>query len=530
MGLEIGWRSCRRCQGLISLRVPPGTCLDGGMHDFMYGAEYRAVRDEFPGDVQRAWGPCVRCARLVCRFMEPGVCHDGNVHEFAEFGSEYGVNFGPDVGENEPGWRWCNRCQCLNDAKNPSQRCFAGDSHDFTGSVEYSVSVIRSGLQTEWMWCNRCQGVVHGWGEGVCHEREPHQFDGVTVYALAYGVVPEGSQPGWRLCTKCAGLAAGGDIGACYAGDAHDFSSALTYSIVVDVVPRGAQPGWRWCSKCQMMSFSQFSLGPCPAGGSHDPSTSAAYSLFPESLFDGQPGWRRCGTCQAMTFTQLTLGVCRDRAPHDVSASGWYTVPYVVVPDGSESRWRRCSRCQLLTFTGGGARGICFDGGLHDVTDSQLHGVPIEFAPEGAQPGWRRCARCQGLVFSPGDFAEGVCVDGAAHDVTGSPAYEVAHRPAEPSSPPADDQPGLTLTENAEAITVVGTGFGAGRPVQLSFIQGARTVKVEVVVDADGAFRHVVAEVVGSEAGASVVSHEEGGVTATARLRSFVPAPLQPPG
>jgi hypothetical protein len=519
---QTGWRSCRQCQGLISINIGAGTCLDNTMHDFMAGPELRAVTgDVFPDEVQRHWGLCIRCARLVF-VVVPGVCWDGAVHEFAEFDAEYGVAFGPAPEGTQPGWRSCGRCQCLSDANNPSHRCFAGGDHDFTGSFEYAVPIVQVGLQGWWQWCSKCQGVTLASG-GRCHDGEPHQAGGVDNYNLVFGTTPPGHQEGWRLCTKCNQLCFGGDPGVCWAGGEHDHTGALTYSIAHDAVPDGAQPGWRWCSKCQLLSYTGFSVGPCPAGDLHDQSSSGAYGLMVESLVDGQPGWRRCGKCNAMTFTQLGLGACRDGSAHDVSASALYRVPNVVVPIGAESSWRLCGRCHSLVFGGVESGEVCVDGAEHVVVDSPVYGVHTEFAPEGAEAGWRRCNRCQELAFDDdGTGSGGICFAAGTHDFTGSPAYLVAvHEPAGPAAPVGAR---LALTESAESIVVDGTGFTPGATVALTFSAvGSAATTASAPVDDQGGFRHTTTDVVPTQVDCLVLAQEEGGRSATGRLRSFAP-------
>jgi hypothetical protein len=537
---QTGWFACRRCQGLISSHVSGDaiwSCLDGAMHDFAFGAQYRAVWSEFPENVQPGWGTCVRCARLAFRHIQ-GRCHDGAPHEFAEGAPDLGVPVGPGFEGTEPGWWSCLTCQCLCDIKNPERRCFAGGVHDFTNTWEYAVPVVGSGLQGWWQWCRRCDGLVLS-STSRCRDGNTHDPGGADTYGLPYGVVPEGSQPGWRACVKCGMLVfAGGPASACYAGDVHDLSGALDYSVALGPAPSGAIPGWRHCAKCQTLSFAPFSTGGCPAGGEHDYRESAEYSVFPEWLDEGQPGWRRCGRCDAMTFAQLSHGLCPDGQPHDVSASGAYRVPMGDISTGTESSWRRCSSCQVLVH----GPGVCVGGWPHDVVDSPHHGVPLEPPPEGAERGWRRCRHCQELALET--EAGGLCTGGGAHEFAGSPAYSVpveTPAPAEVVAPTGEvtaptgevvpatpTRPRLKIAESATAIAVDGTGFDAAGAVKLGFVAGAASVKADLVADDHGAFQHVVSEVGASAGPVSVVARDANDV-ATGRLRSFAPAALAPP-
>lgn len=520
---QSGWRSCRHCQGLVSTRVG-SMCLDEKVHEFGSGADYRAVWIDFPENAQRGWGVCIRCGRLVCRFMGGGVCYDRAAHEFDELSGEYGVHLGPSPDGTQAGWRWCSRCQCLCDANNPSHRCFAEGDHDFSGSGEYSVPIVPRGLRGEWKWCNKCQGLFQE--AGVCHDGEPHQQAGFDAYFLTYGVTPEGAQSGWRLCTKCSLLGfSEAPTSACYAEGAHEFSTTLTYSILKDTSPNDAQPGWRLCGKCGSMNYGHVTA-PCPAGGTHEEGDSP-YSIFPEQLNGGQPGWRACGKCRAMNFSQLSPGVCRDGFPHDLSASNSYSIPWGEAPIGGESSWRHCSRCEGLASQAGPG-GVCFDGGPHDLLDSSLYGLPIEFPPDGAEAGWRRCTRCQQLAFEGSNGEPGICVGGNPHDFGGSPAYSIAVERT--ISPPPVSEPQLELTESEASIVVDGAGFTAKASIEVSFVAGASSIKVPVTADEQGHFQYTVDQVIAREKGGVVTAAEKDGGLASARLRSFVPAPVEPQG
>jgi hypothetical protein len=535
-----GWGACRRCQGLVNLNSGQRNCFEG-VHNTVFSAEYRAIglrwpETQWPDNVQRGWGVCNRCSRLVFRSATPGVCYDGAAHEFDEFSGEYGVPFGPDVPETEPGWRWCSRCQCLTDNKNAvKSQCFAGGDHDFSGSLDYAASFISVGLQGWWEWCIKCQGLVQSppW-VGVCHDGSAHVAAGFSAfYVLPYGVVPEGALGGWRLCEKCGLLAHVHKPGVCYAGGAHDdswmeFSNALVYSVLRDTAPYGAQPGWRRCGKCQSLSYGEFEIGPCPAGGTHDHSTSGVYSLFQSSDANGQPGWRRCAKCNGLGFIQLSPGVCRDGAPHDFTDSLAYSIPSEVVPSGAESSWRLCSRCQVLVY-GGGSHGICVDGAPHDLNDSVLYGVPVDFPPEGAEAGWRRCARCQELAFNGSGVPDGVCADGAPHDFTDSPAYSIAAKAPPVEEPEQPAGPAIAVTESAASIVVDGSGFKSGSSVELSFVAGAARAVELASADDQGGFQHIVASVVPRAEGGLVLARQDDGALATGRLHSFVPASTAPP-
>lgn len=523
MEAEMGWLACRKCRGLVNTRAGNGECaLDKGLHDIMFSADYRAVWNEFPNDVQRGWGWCSKCSRLACRFVSPGVCTDGAGHEFPEFSAELAVPFGPHASDDyEAGWAWCNRCQCLVDTRFGASACFAGGNHDHGGSLDYWAPVVRVGVQSWWQWCGRCQGLMRA-GCGVCHDGQPH-LEGAHGYTLTYGVAPERTQPGWRACVKCAVLTFGGNGDRpCYAGGAHELSGDLVYSVPIEVTPDAAQPGWRWCNKCGLLSLAQAAVGPCPTGGSHDHGGSGAYAVMTEFPAGGQPGWRRCATCDAVTFTQLGNGACRDGSPHDVGTGRSYYVPIYGGADEGESGWRLCRRCQVLFYSREG-RGVCVTGGPHDPLDSPLYVGPTAASSDRVEPGWRRCAFCREMAFEGGG---GRCVSGGPHDFSASPAHilAVGPDPEEQKVPPAPAGPQLVVTESAERIAVDGTGFGADASVELLIIHSGTTTTTSLTADGSGAFRHTVEPVVADPAGGSLIARPRDGRPATKRLREFVPA------
>jgi hypothetical protein len=143
-------------------------------------------------------------------------------------------------------------------------------------------------MQHGWRWCNRCYGLAYsGFGDGVCLDRNAHDFSGSGEYLVPIGATPEGAQPGWRWCNRCQCLAYGAlDAGACYADATHDLGDSSEYGLPLDNVPAGAQEGWRWCSRCQCLVFvGGPDRGTCPDGTDHDTGTSAAYSVpTPASL------------------------------------------------------------------------------------------------------------------------------------------------------------------------------------------------------------------------------------------------------
>ncbi|MFF4168090.1 hypothetical protein [Streptomyces sp. NPDC001741] len=121
-------------------------------------------------------------------------------------------------------------------------------------------------------------------------------------------------------------------------------------------------------------------------------------------------------------------------------------------------------------------------------------------------------------VNSEGDLC---CSDGGVHDFSGSPAYLVAlHRPVAPTSTGAR----LAVTESAESIVVDGIAFTPGATVGLTFtVIGSGATTASATVDDQGTFRHMATNVVAIDAPGTVLAQEDGGRSATGRLRSFPP-------
>ncbi len=136
-------------------------------------------------------------------------------------------------------WRWCNKCQCLAFAGNPSAGCCAaGGTHNYAGSGAYGLTQNDSSApgQANWRWCNKCQELTF------------------------------------------AGNPSAGD---CACGGSHDHVGSGDYVLVQNVPSQsGWQANWRWCNKCQALAFAgNPSLGDCPAGGTHDHTGSGDYQI-----------------------------------------------------------------------------------------------------------------------------------------------------------------------------------------------------------------------------------------------------------
>ncbi|WP_275900284.1 M57 family metalloprotease [Pyxidicoccus trucidator] len=136
-------------------------------------------------------------------------------------------------------WQWCNKCQGLFYAGNPSSSCPAGGVHGNSGSYNYHLAhdvAPTAGWQGDWRWCNKCQGLFYGGNaaSSVCPSGGTHDGSGSYDYHLHHsaGGAPD-LQSNWRWCNKCQGLFYGGSASsACPAGGAHYGGSSYDYSLI----------------------------------------------------------------------------------------------------------------------------------------------------------------------------------------------------------------------------------------------------------------------------------------------------------
>jgi hypothetical protein len=94
-------------------------------------------------------------------------------------------------GPEQTNWRWCNKCQVLAFAGNPSPgACAAGGSHDHTGSGDYALmqNVSVPGAQSNWRWCNKCQVLAFAGNPspGACAAGGSHDHTGSGDYWLSF--------------------------------------------------------------------------------------------------------------------------------------------------------------------------------------------------------------------------------------------------------------------------------------------------------------------------------------------------------
>ena len=95
----------------------------------------------------------------VCWQGTLGACPAGGNHDHTGSGDYALVHDDPAM-PGQHNWRWCNKCQALSFAGNPSLgKCKAGGQHDHSGSGDYVVWRKADDTlgQDNWRWCNKCQ-------------------------------------------------------------------------------------------------------------------------------------------------------------------------------------------------------------------------------------------------------------------------------------------------------------------------------------------------------------------------------------
>jgi len=139
---------------------------------------------------------------------------------------------------SQDNWRWCNKCQCLAFAGNPSAgACIAGDSHDHSGSGNYILvhNTQEARGQGNWRWCNKCQCLAFAGNQamGFCHAGGQHNHEGSGNYVLQNNIAVIAGQANWRWCNKCQCLFFAGSsaLGHCPAGSAHALQGSGNYTL-----------------------------------------------------------------------------------------------------------------------------------------------------------------------------------------------------------------------------------------------------------------------------------------------------------
>ena len=146
-GNQVNWAWCRKCQGLaFAGNILPGACPAGASHDHSGSGNYVIAFNTSPGPAgQSDWRWCNKCQGLAfAGNPSPGPCPAGGSHNHAGSAS-YVIAFSgsaPAAGA-QANWRWCNKCQGLTFAGNPSPGpCPAGGQHDHSGSGDYLLAEV----------------------------------------------------------------------------------------------------------------------------------------------------------------------------------------------------------------------------------------------------------------------------------------------------------------------------------------------------------------------------------------------------
>jgi hypothetical protein len=472
------WRWCNKCQGLSYAGNPSmGPCPAGGVHDHVGSGDYALAMNDssFPG--QNNWRWCNKCQGLSYAGNPSGSigpCPAGGVHDHVGSGS-YILGMG-QVGyaHNQNNWKWCNKCQGLSYAGNPSMGpCPAGGVHDHVGSGDYPLYYIDQpqtlGLTFVAHETGHGYGLAHSWSANPDKEYgDPFDImsalavkdfsntdyppagpglNAPTLYKLGWledGNVFTWTAPPFGATVNINPLNMGGRSGFFMARmitPNHvytvEFRQATGWdqgiggdTILIHELRSNyttGQQNWRWCNKCQGLSYAgNPSMGPCSAGGVHDHVGSGDYALaMNDSTFPGQNNWRWCNKCQGLSYAgNPSMGPCPAGGVHDHVGSGDYALAMNDSTFPGQNNWRWCNKCQGLSYAGNPSMGPCSAGGVHDHVGSGDYTLLDGVGGDNGQNNWKWCNKCQGLSFAPNP---GACPARGDHDHTGSGDYTLAN-------------------------------------------------------------------------------------------------------
>jgi peptidoglycan hydrolase-like protein with peptidoglycan-binding domain len=163
----------------------------------------------------------------------------GGAHRNLESDDVSGIQSVYGAINRQSNWRWCNKCQGMWFAGNPtSGRCPAGGAHVRTGSGNYSPAHNSPAApgQNDWRWCNKCQGMWFAGNptSGRCPAGGTHVKTGSGNYTLAHNSPAAPGQSNWRWCNKCQGLWFAGNptTGKCPAGGGHVSTGSGNYTVL----------------------------------------------------------------------------------------------------------------------------------------------------------------------------------------------------------------------------------------------------------------------------------------------------------
>ncbi|MEO9295931.1 MAG: hypothetical protein ABI347_10090 [Nitrososphaera sp.] len=173
------WRWCSLCKCLNDVRdARSWPCAAGGSHDDSSSGLYQSnlslllPASLLGATVQPDWTICRKCS--VIYYDGHGRCAADGQHDTTQ-SSDYFLTLNVDAGAGQPGWRWCSKCYSLaflDPGRGPGS-CPAGDKHDHSSSGKYFVEFTRTHdpsigqkwvdevEQPGWRWCSRCEQLAY---------------------------------------------------------------------------------------------------------------------------------------------------------------------------------------------------------------------------------------------------------------------------------------------------------------------------------------------------------------------------------
>lgn len=157
MSNQTGWQGCQKCAApFYGGFSDQGDCASGGKHvrgqNLAYtmqfdpnGLEYTDA--EGAAGIQVGWKWCRKCEGLFFgggpnSAQAQGRCSAGGTHD-ATGSNAYVMQTGPPPAGMQGGWLWCQKCQGLFLAVQPGNpfegSCPAGGAHDGSQSIGYDV-------------------------------------------------------------------------------------------------------------------------------------------------------------------------------------------------------------------------------------------------------------------------------------------------------------------------------------------------------------------------------------------------------
>lgn len=146
-GSQSPWKWCDKCQGLFYWPFEGSSwCPRGGQHDGSESTSYTLVygSPNLP-HVQQNWAWCHNCQGLFYGPMqssswcpaEAGTRHDGSESYSYDLDNDPAYYTG-----DQPGWRWCDKCQGLFYGPFQTASCCPKDGglHDGSESANYGIS------------------------------------------------------------------------------------------------------------------------------------------------------------------------------------------------------------------------------------------------------------------------------------------------------------------------------------------------------------------------------------------------------